>query len=379
MRFSEITGHEEAKATLREMVKSGEVPHALLFSGPEGIGKLALARAFAAYLQCENRTPEGDSCGTCRVCRQHATLNFPDLNFVYPTVGSKGSSPLLSEDYAEAWREFTADAYPASFTTWTEMIKGEGGAPAIKVDEATEILRKMTLSSYSSDYKVMIIWRPELLNKEAANRLLKLIEEPPTGSIFLLVSNAPQDILPTIFSRSRQLLLRPLAEEDVRKELMARGIDEFKAAEASKGAAGSILKALETARDSEERALFFELFTRLMRLAWKRDVAALREWSEEAAKMKREKTRRFFIYAALMVREAFICNLADDRLMGTTAEEKRFAIPFSPYVNVANVEDIAKEFSEADADAAANANLRILLFDLAVRLIILIRRKPQAI
>ncbi len=376
MRFSEITGHHVAKATLREMVKTGEIPHALLFSGPEGIGKLALARAFASYLQCEHRTPDGDSCGVCRTCRQHAALNFPDLNFVYPTVGSKGTSPLLSEDYAEQWREFIADSYPASFTKWAEMIKGEGGAPAIKVDEATEILRKMTLSTYSSDYKVMIIWRPELLNKEAANRLLKLIEEPPAGSVFLFVSNSPQDILPTIFSRSRQLLLRPLSEEEVRHELSIRGIDEYKAAEASKGASGSILKAIDTARESEERALFFELFTRLMRLAWKRDVAALRLWSEEAAKMKREKTRRFFTYAATMVREAFICNLADDRLMSTTAEEKRFAIPFSPFVNVANVEDIAMEFSEADADAAANANLRILLFDLAVRLIILIRRQP---
>lgn len=375
MRFSDIAGHREAKNLLRSMADSGKIPHAILLSGPPGIGKLALARAFAQYIHCSHPTPDGDSCGNCPECRQHRSLNFPDMHYVYPVCGSKGGSQMISSDYSAQWREFLTDFPLNPFREWAEKIKGDSGSPAIKVDEARDVIRLMSLSNYSAEKKVVVIWLPEKMNPEAANHLLKVIEEPPAGSVFILVSDAPNELLSTIYSRTQRINLKPLPEAEIDQWLRRTlNVNSEDAALIARNSGGSLAKARAAVEQGTENREFFDLFTSLMRSAWKRDIGALRDWSDRIAALKRDKARRFLEYAASLVRESFIIHQGDDRLQTGMREEREFCRRFSPFVNHRNIERIMAETDDAARLVAGNTNIRLTAFDLALQLIIQLRK-----
>lgn len=375
MKFSDIIGHKNTIDALRALADSGKIPHALLISGPPGIGKLSLARAFAQYIHCTNRTPDGDSCGQCPACRQHASLNFPDMHYVYPVAGTSGQRQFISSDYDEEWRRFLSDFPFNPYLQWVGMLKGESPAALIKKDESLDIIRIMSLSNFSALHKIMLIWLPEKMNLEAANRLLKLIEEPTEGNIFILVSNAPNEILPTIFSRTQRINMRSLPAEEIAAWLTKEmAIDSEEARILALGASGSIQAALAAAGTGSENTEFFNLFTELMRAGWKRDVAGLRTWSDKIASLKRDKARRFIEYAARLVRESFLMNFNNPALMSITPHERDFCVRFSPFINPRNVEQIASELDDAARLITGNANLRLVAFDLAIRIVILIRK-----
>lgn len=375
MRFADIAGHNNVKEHLRTLVDSDRVPHALLLSGPEGTGKLALARALAQYMHCVSPV-NGDSCGRCPSCVQHASLNNTDMHFVYPIVKSKQKHQLVSTDMADAWRNFLSCGNYASWQRWLDIIDAGNSRPGIYVEESAEILRKLNISNFSARYKVMVVWLPEKLQGEAANKLLKIIEEPFDDTKFIFVSNDPASILPTILSRLQRVAVTRLSDDEIAAILVdTRGVDPQAAVQLayiSDGNACTALDAVETAGEFDE---FMELFQDIMRKAYMRDVKALRDNGDTVAAMGREKSLRFLAYCARMVRENFIYNLGRQDLVRLTGAEARFSSRFAPFINAANADDMMRLFDEAAADISRNANAKIVMFDTLLHLIVLILRK----
>ena len=366
MKFSEVLGNEQAIGQIRRMIDADRLPHALLLYGEPGVPKLALAMAAAQYLHCKNHV-DGDSCGVCPMCRQHQSFNQVDTHFSYPFTNRKGdsNSPCDASDYIDEWREFV---------TKHTLLKNDNAQPQIFVREADSIMRKMTLSAYTAKYKVLILWLPEKLKEEAANKLLKLIEEPYDDCKFILVSDNEKGILGTILSRCQRIELRKPSTPMVAQYLVDRyGMDMQEALALAAPAAGNVNMAERMVETGSEFHEFRERFIELMRLSYQRDLASLKAWSERIADMKREKTRRFLDYAVRQVRENFVYNLHNPSLNYLTREEEAFSTRFSPFINERNVERIVSELERASTDIAGNANAKLVLFDLAIRTAMLIR------
>lgn len=373
MKFSEIIGHEQIKFRLRRMADSNKIPHALLFEGPEGIGKLALARAFAQYIHCQNRH-DGDSCGECPSCIQHQTFNQIDTFCIYPVYKKDSKKEITSDDFIDDWREFLSQNIYVSYGNWVKQLGSGTSQLVIYNSDGDNILRKVSRQTYSSRYRIMIMWLPEKMNKECANRLLKMIEEPYEDTILLFVSNNSGEILPTIYSRVQRLVVKKYPIELTASYLIGKhGINEQDALSIASLSDGSIIHAEEIYGESEEKAYYFDQFKRLMRSAYSRNLRDLRDWSDEIANLKREKCREFLEYMARMVRENYIYGYKEKSLVFMTKDETVFSSRFSPYINERNVTGIVKEIDKAAVDIARNANLKIVLFDLALKIVIAIR------
>ena len=217
MFFKDIIGQEEAKRRLIKEAKEGKIAHARLFCGPEGIGKLPLAIAFARYLSCQN-PGEDDACGTCPNCIKYNKLAHPDLHFVFPVIKKKNKD-TVSDDYIAEWRAFVGQNPYFNLNMWLEEMGAENQQAQIFVKESDEIVRKLSLKSSQGGYKIMIIWLPEKMNTECSNKLLKLLEEPPTQTIFLLVSENPDMLLATIQSRTQRFSLYGIEEDKIANKL----------------------------------------------------------------------------------------------------------------------------------------------------------------
>lgn len=377
MKFSEVIGQEIAKKRLVQMVDNEEIPHALLIHGELGVPKLALARAMAQYIHCENKQ-NGDSCGKCPSCLQHQSLNHADTYYSFPIVKKSGRSEenANSDDYSSEWREFLAEnLLVENYEKWLGFLKNENAQPVIYKGESVNIIHKMSLSSLSTKYKVLIMWLPEKMNATCANRLLKLIEEPSNDSIFLLVSDNAGAILPTIYSRTQRIELKRLSVEQIAGYLTHKYQLEHQDALAVVATAdGNLILAENNLAFDSENKEFFNEFVSLMRLAYSRDLKSLKEWSERIFAYKREKTRRFLKYASRMVRENYIYNIKDPQLNYMTREEENFSVRFAPFINEGNVIKMLDELNRAEIDIAGNANGKIVLFDLAIKITILIKR-----
>lgn len=377
MRFADIIGNSNAVDALRRLVDSDKIPHALLLSGPSGVGKMMLARAFVAYLNCENRTPDGDACGKCPACRQIAADNFPDLHYIYPIAANKSGGKLLSTDYAKEWKRFLSESPYMDYPYWVLLMNSGTTQPIINRYEADDMLIKASLSNYSSRFKVFLIWLPEKMNVQAANRLLKVIEEPHEDTIFLCVSNDPASILPTIFSRLQRISLYRPSDVEIADFLKKRGVSEHNSEICATLAEGSLLKALQLASEEGEMSEFSEIFRNIMRTAFSRKVSELKGWSDKLADMGREKSQRLLDYFARMIRENFIANLCLPPLNVMTPDEVTFSSKFAPFINVANVEEMLADIDAAKRDISRNANSKLVWFDYLIHLMILIRKKPK--
>lgn len=361
MKFADISGHKKSIQHLVEMVDNNRLPHALLLSGPSGIGKMNIARALAQYVHCTNRSG-GDSCGVCPACLQASSLSNPDIHFSYPIV--KSSSLKVSSDRLEEWKQMLEESPYMSAEAWGRIIGAGNSQPIIHVDEAAEISRQAVLSPVVSDYKIFIIWQPEKLQPSAANKLLKLLEEPYPGTLFILVSNNPGLILPTIFSRTQRLNLHPLSDSETEDWLRKRSsLPAYDLAEIARLSEGNILRAGELLSQTGERGEFSILFVRLMRSAYARNITDLKDLSESLHAFGREKGIRFLNYCASMVRENFIYNMHNPALNLMMRNEEEFSRKFSPFINERNVEKITNAINEAATDIARNANGKIVWFD----------------
>jgi DNA polymerase-3 subunit delta' len=375
MYFKDIIGQEEAKERLIQNVKEGKIAHAQLFCGGQGIGKLPLAIAYARYLSCQNPNDE-DACGKCPNCVKFDKLAHPDLHFVFPVVKKKSSKETVSDDYLPEWRELLKDTPYFNLPMWLQAMGTENQQALIYVKESDGIIRKLSLKSSQGGYKIMIIWMPEKMNTECSNKLLKLLEEPPAQTLFLLVSEEPDALLTTIQSRTQRIQLHGIREEAIATQLVQRyGVQQEDAVHIAHLSAGNFLKALETIHLNEDSKQFFELFVNLMRLAYQRKIREMKQWSETLAAMGREKQKNFLNYCQQMLRENFIYNFRVSSLVYMNAEERNFSSRFAPFVNEKNVIGIMNELSEAQRHIEQNVNAKMVFFDFALKMIVLLVQK----
>lgn len=366
MTFDEVIGQHEAKEGLVKMISENRVPHAMLFCGPTGCGKMALALAFASRLL-------GDS----HLLKQ---WNHPDLHFSYPTIktSSMGSDHQpVSTDFAKEWREMLLSDGPYfSLEQWLTAIGAENQQALITGGESDALSRKLHIKASQGGYKVCLMWLPEKMNATAANKILKLLEEPPQQTVFILVSEQPEQLLETIRSRTQRFDFKRISDDDIQHALVERrGIDDDSAHRIARLAGGSWLKALGELQAGNENSLFFDFFTMLMRLAYAKRVKELKKWSESVAAFGREKQKRLLDYFLRMVRENFVYNFRIPQLVYMTAKEEQFAQRFAPFIHERNVIELAEMFQRARRDIGQNANSKMVFFDIAMQTIILITRK----
>lgn len=370
MKFSDITGHSVAIDSLRSLVDTDQIPHAILISGPQGVGKMRLARAFTNYIYCQNRH-HGDSCGKCPACLQNDHHNNPDLHYVFPRTGANSKS---TEAFIPQWNDFIERFPYMPAEEWARTIEAGNSVPVIYRNDAAEISRTAALSSYAYRYKTYVIWLPERMQPQCANALLKLLEEPFPDTLFILVSNEPDQILPTIFSRTQRINLRPLSEPEISHILQSEGFSSSEADDVARLAEGNILKAFDIAGEGGELKEFSSIYIRMMRLAYARNASALKILADSIASMGREKTGRFLSYAGRLTRESFIFNLHNPELNAMTREESDFNMRFSPFINHSNVERIMEEIRNAQNDILRNGNAKLILFDFMLKVMLLLRK-----
>lgn len=372
MKFSDIPGHQSAKSRLREMIDSDRIPHALLIEGIPGIGKFMLARAATQYIHCENRQ-NGDSCGVCPACIQHQTFNHIDTRFVFPIIKGKLKDPV-SDDYIVEWREYLSKYPFMDFQEWLKSLDSLNSQPCIYASESDKLTHDLNFTSHKARYKVVLLWLPERLQEAVANKMLKLIEEPHDDTLFILVSNNAKEILPTIYSRTQRIELKRLTDDEVAAYLQNNySLEHTDALAVAHLAEGSIVKAVNMLSLNKESQRFLELFMSLMRLAYQRKVKELKDWSTDVSSLGREQELRFIDYCQRLIRENFIYNLNEPKLNYMNREELNFSKNFSRFVNERNVIQIIDELDSASTDIAGNGNAKIILFDLAVRMILLLK------
>ena len=374
MFFKDIIGQEEAKKRLIKEINEGKIAHARLFCGSEGIGKLPLAIAYARYLSCEHPSHE-DACGTCPNCIKYNNLAHPDLHFVFPVIKKKNKE-TTSDDYLAEWRELMKENPYFNLRTWVERMGAENQQAQIFVKESDEIIRKLSLKSSQGGYKIMIIWLPEKMNVECSNKLLKLLEEPPAQTIFLLISEAPNMLLETILSRTQRFNINGIEEGKIAEVLQTQyGIQPNDAKNIAHRCEGNFLKALETIHLNEENEFFFESFIALMRLSYQRKVRDMKLWSENISSIGRERQKNFLTYCLRMVRENFMYNFHESSITYLSPEEQNFSTRFSPFINERNVIGIMTELEEAQRHIEQNVNARMVFFDFALKMIVLLVQK----
>ena len=385
MLFADIIGQDAVKQQLRASVREGRIPHAQLFAGISGIGKLQLALAYAQYLNCPHRTDE-DSCGVCPTCLQHQHLQHPDLHFAFPIV--KTDTCEVCDDVLSTWREINLNSHYFDLDDWHKALGVETKQSMIYDKESSEILRKLSLKPYGNGYKIMIIWQPEKMNATCANKLLKLLEEPPARTVFLMVSEHPEQMLSTIQSRVQLIRVPRLPEATIADALRKKGVSDSDAKDIARLANGSYLQALKKADESEENKQELRDFIALFRDAYTvgsindpqkkyESLNRLRQWCVDMAdaKVGREKRKHFLQYAQQQVRENYIRNLQQPELNYQLADERDFSVKFAPFIHSGNVEQIMNQLELAERQIEQNGNAKIILFDLCLQLIVLIKKQ----
>lgn len=373
MLFKDIIGQEAVKKRLIQEVKEGRVAHAQLFTGPEGVGKLPVAIAYARYLLCQNKG-EYDSCGTCMSCKMFNKLSHPDLHFVFPVINkAKAPRKTVCDDVITTWREFVSTNPYFNINHWLDELGAENQQATIYTIESEEISRKLALKSSQGGYKVMIIWLPEKMQEECSNKILKILEEPPTQTVFLLVSEQPEFLLQTIKSRTQQIEFKRLDSSVIQDELEHKlGINSNDSQRIAHMANGSYLNALEAIHINEDRALFLDMFILLMRLSYQRKVKEMKQWSEQVASWGREKQKNFLLYCQRLIRENFIYNFGFNDLNYMTEEERNFSTRFARFINERNVIGIMDELTIAQRHIEQNVNAKMVFFDFSLKMIVLL-------
>lgn len=372
MRFGKIIGQEKLKLQLLEECRKGRLSHARLFVGKEGVGKMALALAVAQYINCDNPTAQ-DACGSCPSCVKYQKLIHPDLHFVFPVVKIPGKSSVVCDDFIEQWREFLHENTYLSLSNWYKHIGVDNKQGMIYAEESNEIIRKLSRKSYEGKYKVVIIWLPEKMHLSCANKLLKILEEPPQKTLFLMLSEHAEEVLPTIYSRAQSLRVPSIDEESLQHFLTNEGYSAEIASAITTLSGGSVTEAIRLLEQKENLQFNFDAFKNLMRFAYARNIPELYNWTETMAKIGRERQKQFMDYACRMVRENFMYNLKNGDLYRITPEEEQFSTKFAPFIQPKNVEALYKEFTKSYADITANGNAKIIFMDLCIRTVRKIR------
>ena len=372
--FQQVIAQQSVKEHLLQMVRENQLPHALMFCGPQGAGKLPLALAFARYLLC-TEPAEGDACGECAGCRMLDNWAHPDLHFSFPVYKGKSSDHPVSDNYLSEWRSQLLENPYFDTEMWLNDIKAENQQITFYVQESDALQRKLALKSSQGGRKVVLMWLPEKMSQEVANKLLKLIEEPPLHTYFLLVSEDPEMVLGTIQSRVQRINVPALSEEEIAHSLTSlHAVPEELARNIAHISRGNYTEALKRLMAGNEQQQFFELFVQLMRSSYSRNLKELQAWTQNVKELGRERQKRMLEYFQRLLRENFMYNFRQDDMSYMTKEEEQFSQRFAPFINEINVIGIMDELSDAQRDIEQNVNAQMVFFDFALKMIILLKR-----
>lgn len=374
MKFEKIIGQQHIKQKLIQAYKDNRVSHSYLFYGNPGVGKLALAIAFAQYISCTNKT-ENDSCGECPSCKKYEKLIHPDLHFVFPVI-SNPKKKSISDNYIQEWRNKVLEDPYFTYNEWLFSIADENKQGSIFADESVEIAKKINLKTFESDYKCMIIWLPERMNSTCANKLLKILEEPPQNTIIFSVSDNNEEILPTIRSRTQPVKILGIADNELKNAIIEQyNIDEQLANDIVNISNGSLFEARKQIITNDETEYNFTKFTELMRLCYGYKIPDAINLSEELSKISREKQKSFLYYSLVLLRENFVYNSKIKQINYLTKTESEFSQKFARFVNKANINDLMQIFEEAHYHIERNVNSKLVFTDVAFKIMKVIKKK----
>ncbi len=369
MRFSDIPGQEAVKQRLRKTVHEHRVSHAQLFFGPGGSAKLPMALAYSQFINCNNRTPE-DSCGVCPSCLQFSKLAHPDLHFLYPIATTKEfDSKPMSTMFLPYWRKIVSEKNGFfTINDWYETIGIENKQGLINSEDCNELIRKLSYTSYESEYKVMIIWMIEKIHHQGANKILKILEEPPDKTLFILISESQDQILPTILSRTQLIKFPKYSDNEIMAGLTTlTGCGSEEAKNAAFMAEGNMTEAINIINEGEKHYEIFLKFREWMRICWKKDIKAALVISDELRSSGREYMKRFFQYALRIVRYCTLNNFNVTDYLNVEGEERKFVLDFTKIINPSNVQLFQKEFNDAIYHIERNAHGSILMMDISLK------------
>ena len=380
MYFKEVLGQEKLKKLLMQSIREGTVPHAQLFLGPKGSANLTLALAFAQYVTCKNKQQD-DACGACASCIKHLKFVHPDLHFVFPvaTTSNVKTKPV-SKNFLSEWRSLLDENPYFSLFDWLKHIGVENKQGLISVEESVHVLKDLSLKPYESETRIMLIWMPEKMNIQAANKLLKIIEEPPQKTLFLLVAESTENMLATVLSRTQLLKVPRHSDEEVLNYLTNSGVEQGKAKMISNLVDGNINEAIQLAEhveDSEQNALSFVQWMRLCFSALQvKDIDKLVQWSEMIAKAGRENQKSFLFFASNVMRDALLKNYGVEKMMKMNVSGHNFTMEkFAPFIHAENCMEIISELNMAQLHVERNANPKILFLDTSFKIARLLHKK----
>lgn len=373
MRFEDVIGQTQVKQRLLRLSTEHRMPHALLFAGPEGCGKLPAALALAQSLLCRNPNPDGEPCGGCRGCKMVMQWAHPDMHFVFPIV--KAESSATSALFLPQWRKRLQESPYFSLQDWFDGLNMENKQALIPVAEAEALVTELSRASSQGGFRVIVIWQADLMNEPMSNKILKILEEPPSKTVFILISEHPERLLPTICSRTQRIDFPPLAVDEMTQALVRlHGLDGEDAQQVAHAAAGNYIKARGEVTFRDANSVFFELFVSLMKNAFLNKVKELHHWAEQVASWNRERQKALLEYMQRLVRENFIYNFQLPELNYLSRREKEFSKNFARFVNERNVKLFVEEISSAQRDVEQNVHARMIFFTFALKMHALLKK-----
>lgn len=365
MQFSEVIGQDNIKQKLVQLVKHNRLSHAWLFLEKEGYGALPLALAFAQYIICTQKKPT-DACGTCPACIKAQQLIHPDIHYSYPVISSKPGEKPISIDYIQEWRSFIAQTPYGNIYNWLQTIGAENKQGNITARECDEIAHTMGLKSFESNYKILLMWMPEYLGNEG-NKLLKLIEEPPPNTIFILVAENEEAILPTILSRTQLVKIPPIATNYIQQQIAKQyNIDDTKAQQIAGIANGSFTEALHILQHTDEdwQILIRDWLNAIL----KAGPIAQVKWIEEVSKLGREKQKQLLLYFIHLLEKSIHLQTIGIENSSMHEAELDFAKRINKLTNISQQQYIIEELNKTIYYIERNANAKIILHALTIRL-----------
>ncbi|GAB3201523.1 DNA polymerase-3 subunit delta' [Pontibacter aydingkolensis] len=367
MQFSQIIGHKEAKGLLLKSVQQNHVAHAQLFLGQEGSANLALALAYATYINCENKQPD-DSCGTCSSCVKMNKLVHPDFNFVMPVTTTKSvSKDALSSRFMNEWREFILASPYQGLNDWMQHIGAENKQGNISKEESRQLVKLVSLKAFEGDYKIVVIWLPELMHPSASNALLKLLEEPPVKTLFLLVAQAAEKLLATITSRTQIMQVRSFTEQEVIQYLQEKyNTNPDVAYQVAQLAEGNLNVAAKLT--TEITSDYFSFFTDWMRNCYSYKFAEMIDMSDKFQTLGRENQKNFLLYALNLFRKVMLYGIDASLITYLPPAELDFVQKFSKLITVANASQLTEELNQAHYHIERNANPKIVFVDSSIQI-----------
>ncbi|MCB0477323.1 MAG: hypothetical protein KDC84_04125 [Crocinitomicaceae bacterium] len=366
MQFKDVVGQESVKSHLIQEYKSNRVSHAQMFLGPRGANKLPLAIAFSQLLLCQN-PQESDSCGQCESCKQVQNYSHPDLHFAFPAFGSEKERGPLNGERERKWLENLKENPLFDYEHWSDVIGAGGKLLSLGRFEGDSISKKLSLKSFSGGYKIMIIWLQELMNQTCANNLLKILEEPPAKTLFILISENTENSLPTIVSRTQIITIPKLSDQAILQGIEGRQLVGITAEEVVRRANGNLLEAWEVIKGSEKKELFLDQFMHLMRSCYTKDVSKMLDWSEGASKLGRDGLVDFLSYSLYMTRQSLMSNYQSE-LTNHSSAEAAFLNKFARFINGNNVQKIYEEINQTSYFIQRNCNPKIMLTGLTFQI-----------